>query len=210
MWRPPCIWCPVSKIVGHMASASCYVDTAICMQAAAAKQVRVTLQSKAGTKLPPTPPHASHASPSPTSPPTATGIWALRHLQGRCCLPLTAQTHTVPTTISLAHTCPCLCPAAHTFIVTNAFFHGSFYIFTSVPICPYLSHLSLHGYIYLYLSPLIHIYSYLPLPTHTCSHIFLQAHASSQKVILAHTRLYLHTSAHTCFPLPMTACTSHA
>lgn len=43
-WRRPCPWCPAWTTAGHTASASCCADMATCMQAAAARQVRASLE----------------------------------------------------------------------------------------------------------------------------------------------------------------------
>lgn len=161
-------------------------------------------------------PWSPHPHPTP-------GVWALRHLHGRCCfltlallascLPLTAHTHPAPTTVALARVCPCLCPAAHTFLVTTCWstlfmaVPAYSHLLPSVPAChirPDMSTISL------YLSLPTHTYSYLPLPTYTCPYILLQAHARSQLGKLAHTCQYLHIPVHTCFPLPMTAGASYA
>lgn len=166
-----------------MASVSCSVDTAICMQAAAARQVRMSLQSKAG-RAPPPSPH------SPMVPPDCS----------IACLPLTAHTHPAPTAVCLAYSCLCRvllltlfcdCMLIHTFsTIVSAYSH----LFLSVHTCHTGSYVSTSLYICPY-----QFSSYLPLPTHTCSHVtFLHVHACSQQDIIGHSYLCPCTPVHTC------------
>lgn len=173
---------------GPTASVSCSADTAICTQAAAARQVRMSLQSKAGLTFPPTPPHA------PRPPPSA----GMRDIdwQGRCCLlNELASCPSLPTQclqfVCLAH-CLCCVPhffcdyiSIHTFSQQCLHIHTCFCLFlhaTLAPTCPRIS------------TSVPTNSSYLPLPTHTCCpHSFLHAHASSQQDVPDHACLCLHT-----------------
>lgn len=141
----------------------------------------------------------SPCSPWSPHPHPTLGIWALRHLQGRCCLltlalfvpclPLTAHTHPAPTTVALARACPCLCLAAHTFLVTTCWST----LFMAVPAYSHLlasvpanSYLFIPAPTYLYLSihpspsscllTAGHTCSHLPVSTHTCPYLFPTAH----------------------------------
>lgn len=168
-----------------MASVSCSVDTAICMQAAAARQVRMSLQSKAG-RAPPPSPH------SPMVPPDCS----------IACLPLTAHTHPAPTTVCLAHSCLCHvllltlfcdCILIHTFSTTVS---ACSHLFLSVHTCHTGSYVSTSLYICPY-----QLSSYIPAPTYTylftrnlspCSCLLTAGHNWPQLPMSMHTRPYLY------------------
>lgn len=191
--------------VGLTASASCSVDTAICMQAAAAKLV-----SRAN--LPPPPSHAPRDLPTPTPTP---GIWALRHLFAgevlppdlgiACVLPALDCTH--PSSPYNCCPCPCLsmpmssCSHFSCDYMLVHTFHGSSCIFTLAPICPCLPHSSLH----------VHISLICPcqlISIHTCPSLLILVHSSFSKLTPAHSWAYLLTlaSLYTHLSIPVSHC----